>query len=191
MDEGLVNPLKSLRLSVQMSPEQLANLAAINIAAVGQAEDGLYTNPLPAYLMALGIKPGSDDEIKLTEEYKRYQIKKRQSNGPATNNSRLTLNPSFTLSEHPLLSWRKQSNLSTYGFCAAFCIHMPSVNNFEKNILRIHKIPPNHILLPLIQAGFNLIDGLLDEFSEATVLYKASELNKIRSANNLPLVKAS
>lgn len=187
----LVNPLKELRLQLQMTPEQMANIANIQLAAIGQAEDGFYPNPLPSYLLALGIKPGTSDETEMIKAYHDYQITKRRSNGPATNNSRLTLNPSFSVDQNPLLTWRIQSGLATYGFCSAFCVHMPNVNNFEKNLLRIHKIPPNNIMLPLIQAGFNMVDGLLDEFTEACLLYKAAEMNKIRNLNNLPLAEVS
>lgn len=191
MDTNLINPLKELRLELRYTPEQLSKEANIQLAAIGQAEEGFYPNPLPSLLLAMGIKPGSAQEEQITKDYHTYQIRKRQSNGPATNNSRLHLSPTFKNDEHPLLTWRKQSGLATYGFCSAFCIHMPTVNNFEKNIIKITKIPPDGILLPLVQAGFNLVDGLLDEFTEACKLYKATLLNKSRIVNDLPLVNAS
>lgn len=187
----LLNPLKELRLQLQMSPEALASHAGIQLAAIGQQEEGFYHNPLPSYMLAVGIKPGSSDEVEITKRYHEYQVLKRQSNGPATNNSRLNLSPIFSTNEHPLLTWRNQSNLATYGFCSAFCIHMASVNTFEKKIVSITKLPPNTIMLPLVQAGFNLVDGLLDEFTEACRLFKASELDRLRNFNKLPPVGSS
>lgn len=187
MDDN-INPLKELRLELRYTPEQLSKEANIQLAAIGQAEEGFYPNPLPSLLLALGIRPGTNQEETVTKAYHLYQIRKRQSNGPATNQSRLTLAPEFRLDEHPLLTWRKQSGLATYGFCSAFCVHMPSVNNFEKNITKLTEIPPKPIILPLVQAGFNLIDGLLDEFTEASKMYKATLLNEVRVANDLPLV---
>lgn len=186
MTTEIINPLKEHRLQLHMNLEAFAKRAGIQQAAIGQAEDGLYPHPLPAYLLAIGINPGSKDEQEITKTYHEYQILKRQSNGPATNNSRLVLNPKFNLHEHPLLSWRNQSGLATYTFCSTFCIHMPAVNNFEKNITAITKVPPKSILNPLIQAGFNLLPDLVDEFVEACKLFKTSQMNKARVVNLLP-----
>lgn len=179
----LISPLKRLRITdFNKSPEQLAKDAGIQLAAIGQAEEGFYPNPLPAYLLALGIKPGSEEEFSITQEYHEYQNQKRISNGP-NHNPKLTLSPEFFVNEHPLLTWRTQSGLSTYGFCSAFCIHMPSVNNFEKNIMKITKLPPASVADPLITAGYDLT-----EFTEACFIYKSNLENEVRLANNLPPV---
>lgn len=186
LESDLISPLKRIRqLELRKTPEQLAKEAGINLAAIGQAEEGFYPNPLPSYLLAIGITPGSFDELDITEEYHKYQTEKRKRNGP-NGSPRLILSPIFKLDEHPLLSWRLQSDLSTYGFCSAYCVHMPSVNNFEKNILNITKIPPTSIEGPLIQAGYDL-----DEFNEACILHKRYLNNKLRELNNLPPVGSS
>ena len=182
---NLVNPLKALRLQLEMSPEQFANHANLNLSAIGQAEEGFYPNPLPSYLLAMGIRPGTVDEARITQEYHQYQISKRESNF-----NRLTKNPRFSVNENPLYTWRTQSGLAVYGFCSAFCIHMPSVNNFEKNLVSIKHLLPDYLEVPLTQAGYDE-DGLLDEFKEACELFKAHQVNKVRLLNNLPLVKAS
>lgn len=182
LEDDLFNPLKRMRLETNKTPELFAKEAGIQLAAVGQAEEGFYPNPLPSYLQALGIVLGSQDEFDITEEYHEYQIRKRKANG-ANGNKRLVTDPAFSLDEHPLVGWRRQSGLSTYGFCSAFCIHMPSVNNFEKNILEITKIPPVAISLPLETADYDLT-----EFTEACKLYKVTRLNASRALNNLPPV---
>lgn len=186
-DDELLSPLRAIRLSLNMTPEALANIANIQQAAIGQAEEGFYPNPLPAYLDAVGILPGTPDYKKLQDDYREYQKEKRILNGP-NGNSKLVLNPRFSLVEHPLLTWRNQSGITTYGFCAAYCIHMPSVNHFEKQIMKITMNPPRSIVNPLIEAGF---DDVLDEFTEACRLYKAHLLNSVRAHNNLPLTQVS
>lgn len=183
METTIINPLKYIRQhELHKTPEQLAKDAGINLAAIGQQESGLYINPLPSYLAAIGYTPGSKDEQELIEAYHEYQTAKRIANG-ANNLCLLTLNPIFTLAENPLYSWRSQSGLSTYGFCSAFCIHMPTVNNFEKNITNISRIPPSGLSTPLIEAGYDL-----DEFNEASLLYKSHLINQSRLLNNLPPV---
>jgi hypothetical protein len=182
LEDDTLNPLKRLRLETNKTPELFAKEAGIQLAAVGQAEEGFYPHPLPSYLIALGITPGSSYEYEVTEEYHEYQIRKRKANG-ANGNRRLILDPVFSLDEHPLVTWRRQSGLATYGFCSAFCIHMPSVNNFEKNILEISKIPPTAIEVPLLGADYDLT-----EFTEACILYKTNRINRSRRLNNLPPV---
>lgn len=173
------NPLKEIRMELQFTPNQLANFAGIHQTAVEQAEAGFYPQPLPSYLIAIGIKPGTSDEKKLIDKYHQFQLETRLENGP-NGLCKLILNPRFTLDENPLFSWRTQSGLATYGFCSAFCVHMPSVNNFEKNIVKLGEVPSKAIAVPLTQAGYDL-----DEFTEASLLYKASLLNKVRSSNGL------
>lgn len=180
MEEELLNPLKRLRIQeLNRTPEQVAKEAGCQLAAIGQAEDGFYVNPLPAYLQVLGIIPGTQEYYDITEEYHEYQNKKRISSGP-NGVPRLILSPEFFLTEHPLVSWRNQSDLSTYGFCSAFCVHMPSVNNFERNILSMTKVPPTSIEGPLLVAGYDL-----SEFKEACVLFKENCLRLQRQANGL------
>src|SRR5678809_63528 len=82
LEDPNLNPLKFLRLQTGRSPELFAKDAGIQLAAVGQAEEGFYPNPLPAYLLALEILPGTQDEIVVTEAYHEYQTTKRISNGP-------------------------------------------------------------------------------------------------------------
>lgn len=173
------NPLKELRLELHYTPNQLARVANIQMAAVGQMEDGLYPQPIPSYLIACGIRIGSRDHELLTKEYHEYQLAKRISNGP-NYNPKLSLDPNFSTNQHPLLSWRNQSSLAVYGFCSAFCIHMPTVNNFEKNIMKIRENPPKGVTVPLLQAGYDL-----SEFTEACELYRSSLLGTIRAANGL------
>lgn len=178
----LINPLRKIRIrDYNKSPEQLAKDAGIQLAAIGQAEEGFYPNPLPSYLLALGIKPGSQEEFDLTNEYHEYQTQKRISNGP-NHSPKLILSPIFDLDTHPLISWRTQSGLATYGFCSAYCIHMPSVNFFEKNILKCSKIPPSTIEGPLLEAGYDLT-----EFTEACNLYKSNLINESYRRNNLTI----
>ena len=183
LEDDLINPLKKERILMGVSTETLSKEAGIQLAAIGQAEEGFYPNPLPAYLVAVGIRPGSLAETKITEEYKSFQVKRRKLNGPS-GKPKLILNPIFSLDEHPLVTWRRQSGLATYGFCSAFCIHMPSVNHFEKNILTINTIPPKPISESLTDAGYDL-----DEFTEACILYKYSLANSIRELNNLPPIQ--
>lgn len=180
IEDELINPLKRERLALGKTPEAMSKEAGIRLAAIGQAEEGFYPNPLPAYLLAIGIKPGSTSETEVIQEYHAFQIRRRQSNGPL-GVPKLTPNPSFVLNEHPLLTWRRQSGLSTYGFCSAYCIHMPSVNHFEKNIINITHLPPAAIAKPLTDAGYDL-----DEFTEALIMYKATLINTSRRLNNLP-----
>lgn len=182
LEDPNLNPLKFLRLQTGRSPELFAKDAGIRLAAVGQAEEGFYPNPLPAYLLALEILPGTRDELAVTEAYHEYQTTKRISNGPKGEPKLITV-PQFRSDEHPLLTWRIQSGLSTYGFCSAYCVHMPSVNNFERNILNITRIPPVSISEPLREAGYDL-----EEFTEAANLFKAGLLNQSRALNGLPLV---
>jgi hypothetical protein len=180
IDDELINPLKKSRLDLNKTVEAFAKESGIRSAAVAQAEEGFYPNPLPSYLLAIGIQPGSPSEQEITEEYHHFQVQRRKLNGPL-GVPRLTPNPSFTLDKHPLLTWRKQSNLSTYRFCACYCIHMPSVNNFEKNIINVGNMPPLAISIPLSQAGYDL-----DEFTEACLLHKSYLINRSRELNNLP-----
>jgi DNA-binding XRE family transcriptional regulator len=179
------NPLKTLRLQLKYSPERLAREARIQVAAIGQAEEGFYPNPLPSLMLALRVIPGSGEERIIINQYHQYQLEKRKSNGPH-GNPKLTLSPSFSTDVHPLKAWRRQSGLATYGFCSAFCIHMPSVNMFEKNIMKLTENPPKAIAKPLLQAGYDL-----DEFIEASKLYKAALLTRIRLLNDLPLVSVA
>lgn len=178
----IANPLKRERLELQLSPDQMASIANIQLAAIGQAEEGFYVNPLPSYLLALGITPGSPREKRITEEYREYQRLKRISNGP-NGTPKLIANPQFSVETNPLYTWRTQSGLATYGFCSAFCIHMPLVNRFEKHISGFGVVPPPALGNPLIEAGYDL-----DEFKEACEVFKMSMNNKIRLANNLPPV---
>lgn len=179
----LLNPLKAIRTNdLHKTGEQLAKEAGINLAAIGQQEDGLYPSPIPAYLLAIGILPGSQDEIDITKEYHNWQTLVRQQNG-LHGLRRLIPNPRFTLDENPLYSWRVQSSLTTYRFCSSFCVHMPTVNSFEKKITSLHRIPPVVLSTPLIEGGYDL-----DEFTEASILYKAHLLDTARRLNNLPPV---
>lgn len=187
IQEVPINPLKKERLELQISPEAMASIANIQLAAIGQAEEGFYPNPIPSYTLALGIQPGSPRDKKMREDYEEYQRIKRLSNGPL-GVPKLNLNPSFISNENPLLTWRKQSNLAVYGFCSAFCIHMPIINRFEKNITTFTKVPPKQLMEPLIKAGYDQVDGLLEEFAEASQIFKASLLDHIRIINNLPPV---
>lgn len=180
IDDEVINPLKKVRLDLNKTVEAFAKESGMQVAAVGQAEEGFYPNPLPNYLLAIGITPGSSGETEITQDYHTFQRQRRILNGPE-NHCRLILNPIFTLSEHPLVTWRKQSGLSTYGFCSAFCIHMPSVNNFEKKIINLSTNPPLAITGPLTDAGYELT-----EFSEACVMYKSNLVNVSRALNNLP-----
>lgn len=181
METELQNPLKRIRIQeLGKTPELLAKEAGIQLAAIGQAEEGFYPNPLPSYLQAIGITPGSFDADQITEEYHEFQLARRKSNGP-NGNPKLILDPFFNLDQHPMLTWRRLSGLSVYGFCSAYCVHMPSLNNFEKNILNMTTIPPKNIVEALTDAEYDLT-----EFIEACQLYKRRQLNLIRSVNELP-----
>lgn len=183
IDDELINPLKRLRLTeIRKAPDQVAKEAGLNPAAIHQAEAGFYVNPLPAYLQYLRIVPGSTEFYEITEEYHEYQAEKRRNNG-ANGKQLLIINPVFSLTEHPLYTWRRQSGLNVYGFCSAFCVHMPTVNNFEKNITSIVKLPPTNIANPLLVAGYDLT-----EFAEACQVYKETVLTNQRNLNNLPPV---
>jgi len=185
VDLDLQNPLKVLRQQVGItSIEGMSKIANIRTAAIGQAEEGFYPNPLPAYLLALGIRPGTNSEEDVIQKYKAYQSNKRKLNGPL-HDPKLILNPKFSSNEHPLVTWRRQSGLATYGFCSAYCIHMPTVNRFEKDIIEINENPPTVILNSLKEAGYEL-----EEFIEACIIYKATLLNNFRTLNNLPPVGA-
>lgn len=184
----MLNPLKEARLAIGIyTPEKFAQIAGVQSSAIGQAEEGFYPAPLPAYVKALGITPGSKEDMELAQEYREYQLEKRISNGPNLD-PKLTLGPVFRSDRHPLLSWREQSLLSTYGFCSAFCVHMPTLNKFEKQITQINEVPPKRILNPLIEAGYGEIEGLLEEFIETSLLYKLYLSNQLREQNNLPLL---
>lgn len=181
----MLNPLKKERLELQLSPEQMASIANIQVAAIGQAEEGFYPNPLPSYLLALGIRPGTPREDEIIEAYKEYQTLKRQSNGANSHNPKLILNPIFSSRSNPLKDWRIQSGLATYGLCSAFCLHMPLVNRLEKHILTFTELPPKQLIVALTEADYDL-----DEFVEACKIHKASLNNRIRISNNLPPVGA-
>lgn len=179
-DTEVINPLKRIRIQeLGKTPELLAKEAGIRLAAIGQAEEGFYPNPLPSYLAAIGISSPSDVE-EITEEYHTFQKLRRKNNGP-NGVPKLRLDVSFNLDEHPMLTWRKVSGLSVYGFCSAYCIHMPTLNNFEKNLLNMTTIPPKPLVEALTDAEYEL-----EEFIEACNLYKRRQLNLIRSMNELP-----
>jgi DNA-binding XRE family transcriptional regulator len=181
----LVNPLKQLRIDINMSSAELAQVANIQQAAIGQAEEGFYPEPLPSLLIALGINPDSPRAKRLSEDYKAYQVEKRKLNGPL-GIPKLSLSPVFSTNIHPLVSWRDQSGLATYGFCSAFCVHMPTVNRFEKHIDQLNEVPPPVITEALTQAGYDL-----DEFIEACQIFKVTVTNLHRIRNNLPPVGSS
>lgn len=174
------NPIKQARLDVNMSIVEMAAVANVSHAAIGQLEAGFYPEPLPAVLTSLGIPPGSDRLRQITEDYKTYQLETRRANGPLFGVPRLIELPVFNLEIHPLEDWRKQSSLPTYTLCAAYCIHMPLVNRFEKHITNCSEIPPTQIYKALDDAGYDL-----DEFTEACLIYKATLLNNSLAANGL------
>jgi hypothetical protein len=187
-DSGLLNPIKRYRLELgYSSPNHFAQEAGIRLAAVGQAEQGFYTDPPPSILRALGIQEGTSEEVHLIELYHFYQKKKRAYYGPQ-GKCRLVLDPKFETSVNPLKAWRTQSRLSTYGLCSFYCLHLPTVNKFERAIETFPTIP-NNLRVALIDAGFDLIDGLLEEFSEAFSLNRFYVKNTQRRVNNLPEVK--
>lgn len=178
-----VNPIKQARLDMNMSLIEMAIIANVTNAAVGQLEQGFYPEPLPSILIALGIPPGSERSHDITVDYKAYQLMKRRSNGPLFGIPRLTESPNFESGVHPLETWRRQSGLATYTFCSCYCIHMPVVNRFEKRITTCTEIPPGQITRALDDAGYEL-----EEFTEACQVYKAALMNNSRISNNLPPV---
>lgn len=179
-NQAPVNPLRTLRLSMEIpTVDAMANIANIRTAAISQAEDGLYPKPLPGYLMALGIELGSPEEVELTKAYLKYQTDRRKFNGPQ-GQCKLIENPRFSLNENPLATWREQSGLAVYGLAAAYCIHLPLVNKFEKAITSFKENPPSGILVPLKEAGYDT-----EEFEEASQIYKAALYARLRELNSL------
>lgn len=187
-DSSLLSPIKRYRIELgYSSPNQFAQEAGIRLAAIGQAEQGFYTDPPPSIIRALGIKEGSLEESYLIELYHLYQKKKRAYYGPQ-GKCKLVLNPKFESSVNPLKAWRIQSRLSVYGLCSFYCLHLPTINKFERAIETFQTIPKN-LNSALIDAKFDSIEGLMEEFEEAFLINRFYVKNSQRRINHLPEVR--
>jgi len=176
-DKPPINPLKQLRIKLNITTnEQMSQLAGINVAAICQQEDGFFRDIIPAYLAALRVPIASQDEFELIKDYQEWQTVRRQWSG---SHNILVRNPIFSLIQNPLYSWRIQSSVAVYGLCRNFCIHMPTVNKFEKDMNLSSQIPPV-ILLALQEAGYDT-----EEFEEACKLFKVNYESRIMQLNNL------
>ena len=173
------NPFRQLRVSAGLTQNEMAQIANIQPSAIGQAEEGMHEQPLKAYLLALGILPDTEEFTSFTYKYHRYQSFTRKQNGTFSSHPKLILSPEFSINENPLLTWRNQSDLSRYGLCRAYCLHLARVNKFESTIESTH----DFLIAPLTEAGYEI-----DDFIEACIIYKETGLNHQRVLNNLPPV---
>lgn len=194
------NPLKLLRLEQGLNYREAAINFGINDATIEMAERGFYTDPPPVIFKILNIK--EDEQQQITKAYHEYQIFTRKLNGPnqqspqrdqqfqvelgdlSLSSPKLICNPTFRSDENPLYSWREQSGLPIYTLCTYYCLHMPTVSRFESKIWTFTEFP-DAIYEPLRQAGYDKIEGLLEEFIDTFHLHKRWVSSHLMKVNNL------
>jgi hypothetical protein len=118
----------------------------ISRMALLRLEQGLLPEPSAKLKRFL---PDTMTWAQFCEDYKDYQIDKRQANYGV-----LTNDPEFTGTIHPFIDWMDQSdqaqNLTQV--CVALCLHLPTMHRFVMG--PCPALPPETLLNALTDAGY-------------------------------------
>jgi transcriptional regulator with XRE-family HTH domain len=183
-----VNIFRSIRANLKLSHQDVANETGLTRLYVIRAEQGVY--PLPAQrLITWALKAVSSpnsvtsNESWIVDEYRNYQRRCRQENGPIKFHPLLTENPDLfrmllrksapilQSREHPFRLWLRDGrySLSVMQACKAFCISPTLLQRFVAEPWRVHTVPAP-VRDALSEAGYQA--DLLDLLEEAYTLYR-------------------
>jgi len=168
MEDEIVNPFRSLRLSADLTLGELAAYSKVDIRALNRSEHAMYTNPLPA-LVDYWVRRGAISEGVLVSEYEDYQFNVRRHN-------RLLFGPTLEFNSasniHPLRQLRSRGGFKLVAFCKALCLPLDTVQYFEKK-WRVQISVPKGLLLALNQCGYSREQ--ISRFQDAYGLWRSSQ----------------
>ena len=187
-----VNVFRSIRANLKLSHQDVANQTGLSRLYVIRAEQGVYPHPADRLVRWAVSKVATPDEDYVRYEYRQYQKRCRQENGPVTNHSLLTENDDlFTLlrdtdnpvfhstgrprigtsPEHPFRLWLRDGrySLSVMQACKGFCISPTLLQRFVAEPYRVHTVPVP-VRDALLEAGYKV--RLLDGLEEAYKVYR-------------------
>lgn len=184
-----VNIFRSIRGNHKLSHQDVADQTHLSRLYVIRAEQGVY--PLPSHRLvnwAISMVSNGDEDYILAQ-YRNYQRRCRQENGPATNHPLLTENPDLfrmllrkgsslhSSKEHPFRLWLRDGrySLSVMQACKAYCISPTLLQRFVAEPYRVHTVPVP-VLDALSEAGYS--QDILTGLEEAYKAYRKSLYRK-------------
>lgn len=197
-----VNPLKSIRLSLNLTQDQVSESTGLSKSAILRAEQGVYPNISDALLSFYAQSCLQADltfvPSVLREGYRSFQRLTRLRSGPnppvsASNGSRsdrligLMEPHRFRVTCHPFVEWRESMDLSQIAISKLYCVHPAMVYRFE-NQPHLCELVPEPLLEALREAGYS--ESTLDHLVTAYALHR-SHLSREFKRSQLPVKPTS
>jgi DNA-binding XRE family transcriptional regulator len=158
------NPLKQLRERLNLTLDQVAYRASISKQFIIKAEQAVYTDPSET-LLAFYSALIDLDAVEVTQQYYRFQRETRKANY-----GRLIEPWTFKVENHPFISWRQLSGVSSAaGICKLYCVHPAVLNKFENRSYLLAGTP-EQLVVALMESGYS--PETLAALEEAYIRFK-------------------
>lgn len=197
-----LNPLKRLRLELNLTQQQVVELAGVSQQLVVRAEQGLFPGPPPAYLNFLcdrnspvvAIKDYRDfivdtsipNQVEVTKKYHQFQKTQRLENYGRLISCRVEEFDDLLPITNPLVYWLEVSHLSPTEFCKLYCIQLSTVHKVLKQPWLINSLPGG-LVDALLEGGYDFF--LLAAVERAYLRYKAHCASLVTSSNSYGVEK--
>lgn len=189
----MINPLVTLRKEAGFSsPGKFAEYLGVSPSSIEQAEYATQTTIPTRFLSGLIqaypnilTDTGYNNLQNLEYDYHKFQRLTRIANLGTLKldiewPENLATKSKYPKSEHPLIFWREQSNLTLHALSRAFCVHLGQLNKFEIAPWTFADIMPS-LKEALEVSGYastpykleNIDHSILTEFSEQFIDYRA------------------
>ena len=174
------NPFRRCREGLKLSISDVCQATTLSRLYVIRTEQAVY--PVPSNrILYYFTQITNGDSVWFLKEYREFQRRCRQANGPASNHPLLTENYYLYRDSnpiHPMRLWLDDGrvSLSVMQFCKAYCVAPSVVQRFLAEPFRVVTVP-DPIVDSLAEAGYSA--RLILQLEKAYAEYRKSQYGQV------------